>query len=140
LIWGGCGFRTQADVYPHISELFDAPVILLPLQSERFYHLDTCFCAIDEETVLIHAGSLTEDGLKMVRAIFRNVIECDDREAGEGMACNATAVLGRHVVIQKGNDKTNAQLAGYGYTVHEVDTSEYLKSGGSVFCMKMYVF
>lgn len=140
LVWGGSGFRTDARVYSHISALFGVPVIRLPLRSERFYHLDTCFCAIDEHTVLIHAPSLTEEGVDMIKAVFRNVIECDDKEANEGMACNATAIGGKHIVIQRGNSRTMAALTELGYEVHEVETSEYLKSGGSVFCMKMYVF
>ncbi|MBX9670623.1 MAG: hypothetical protein K2X93_23675 [Candidatus Obscuribacterales bacterium] len=140
LIWGGSGFRSASQAYPYISEFFGAPVIRLPLRSDRFYHLDTCFSAIDEETVLIHAASLTADGIAMIRSVFKNVIDCDDKEANEGMACNATAIGGKHVVIQKGNDTTVQALKRLNYTVHEVDTSEYIKSGGSVFCMKMYVF
>jgi len=140
LVWGGCGFRTQPEVYEHISEFFGVPVIRLPLRSDRFYHLDTCFCAIDEGTVLIHADSLTPEGIDMIRSVFANVIECDANEANDGMACNATAIGGKHVVIQKGSPKVVGTLRDLGYTVHEVETSEYLKSGGSVFCMKMYVF
>lgn len=140
LIWGGSGFRTEPGVYPHVSEFFGAPVIRLELKSDRFYHLDTCFCAIDERTVLIHPGSMTPLGVAMIKAVFENVIECDDKEAKELMACNATALGGGHVIIQKGNVNSIATLRKLGYTVHEVDTSEYMKSGGSVFCMKMYVF
>jgi N-dimethylarginine dimethylaminohydrolase len=112
----------------------------LQLQSDRFYHLDTCFAAIDDKTVLVHAKSLTDEGMTMVRAVFENVIECDDTEANEGMACNATALGGKHVVIQPGNTKAVTALRKLGYKVHEVETGEFLKSGGSVFCMKMYVF
>lgn len=140
LVWGGSGFRTLPDAFPHISEYFGVPVIRLPLQSERFYHLDTCFAAIDEHTVLIHPNSLTSEGIAMIRAVFDNVIECDDTEANEGMACNATAFAAKQIVIQQGCKSVVSILQGLGYTVHEVNTSEFLKSGGSVFCMKMYVF
>lgn len=139
LIWGGVGTRTQKEAYEPLSRFFDAPVIVLPLLAERFYHLDTCFCAIDEETVLIHVPSFSAEAISLVRAVFKHVIECDDEEAAEGMACNATALFGKTVVIQKGNLKTKAKLLELGYDVVEVDTSEFMKSGGSVFCMKMYV-
>lgn len=140
LVWGGSGFRTQPEAYPHISKLFSVPVIRLPLHSDRFYHLDTCFAAIDEKTVLINSRSLTPEGVEMIRTVFENVVDCDEIEANEGMACNATAIGGKHVIIQKGNTKAVKTLRTLGYEVTEVDTSEYLKSGGSVFCMKMYVF
>ncbi len=140
LIWGGCGFRTDAGAYEHLSRIFGVPVIRLHLQSETFYHLDTCFAAVDENTVLVHANALTDEGVRLIRGVFSNVIECDDEEAAIGMACNATAFGGRDVVIQKGSKKVVAELIRLGYRVHEVDTSEFLKSGGSTFCMKMYVF
>ncbi len=140
LVWGGSGYRSQAEAYPHLSELFAVPVIRLPLKSDRFYHLDTCFAAIDEETVMLNPNAISDEGLDMIRLVFRNVIECDDDESSKLMACNATAIGGKHVVIHRGSSKTVSILASLGYSVHEVDTSEFLKSGGSVFCMKMYVF
>ena len=33
--------------------------------------------------------------------------------------------------------KVEEKLKGEGFKVYEVDTSEFMKSGGSVFCMKM---
>lgn len=140
LVWGGSGFRTAPEAYPHISNFFGVPIIRLPLQSERFYHLDTCFAAVDERTVVIHAKSFTSEGRAMIHSLFANVIECDDHEANDLMACNLTAIGGRHIVIQKGCSRAVSALKDLGYLVHEVNTSEYMKSGGSVFCMKMYVF
>lgn len=140
LVWGGHGHRTQAEAYEAVAETFGVPVIRLKLLSERFYHLDTCFCAIDEGTVLINPRSLEPRGLELIRAVFQRVVECPPDEADGGMACNATAIGGRHVVIQRGNRRTVAALRDLGYEVHEVDTTEFLRSGGSVFCMKMYVF
>ncbi len=140
LIWGGHGHRTDPTAYEAVSAAFDIPVIRLKLLSDRFYHLDTCLCALDERTALINPLSFESRGLALIRAIFPQVIECPPREADQGMACNATAIGGKHVVIQKGNAQTVAALRAYNFTVHEVETTEYLKSGGSVFCMKMYVF
>ena len=140
LIWGGCGARSDQEVYPWIADQFDVPVIRLPLRSEKFYHLDTCFAAIDEHTALIHPRALTAEAVAMVRAVFRRVIEVKDDEAETGMACNACAITGQHVVLQTGSAEAVRRLHELNYQVHEVETAEYLKSGGSVFCMKMYVF
>ena len=140
LLWGGWGFRTDPRAYEALSRWFGVPVLRMTLKSDRFYHLDTCFCAVDDKTALVHPGALSRDGQALVRRVFRNVVEVDDREALEGMACNAAAVGGRRVVLQKGNPRTAAALERLGYETLEVDTSEYMKSGGSVFCLKMYVF
>jgi len=140
LIWGGYGHRTSKEVYEKISEVFDAPVLPLELKTETFYHLDTCFCPVDEKTALVYPPALTGEGLEMVRHAFPRLIEVDEREAVEGMACNAAAFPGNYVVIQRGAATVNAKLRELGFQVVEVDTSEFLKSGGSVFCMKMYLF
>jgi N-dimethylarginine dimethylaminohydrolase len=41
------------------------------------------------------------------------------------------------IVIQKGSNKLTQRLRQSGFTLHEVETSEFMKAGGSVFCMKM---
>ncbi|MEK6706179.1 MAG: arginine deiminase-related protein [Bdellovibrionota bacterium] len=140
LIWGGYGHRTNPEVYSSISDFFGAPVITLELKTERFYHLDTCFCPIDEKTVLVYPPSLTDKGMALIRKIFSDVIVVNQYEAMERMACNAAAFLSKHVVIQRGSEQVNQELRRRGFKVTEVETSEYMKSGGSVFCMKMTLF
>lgn len=140
LIWGGYGYRTSIDVYDLISEIFSTPVIALELIDPKFYHLDTCFCVLDEETVLIYPKAFTEEGLKNIRAIFPNIIEANQHEAEHLFACNATCPDGKNVFIQEGCTEANQAMREAGFTVHEFNTEEYLKSGGSVFCMKMLLW
>ncbi|MBZ5619667.1 MAG: hypothetical protein LAQ69_13230 [Acidobacteriia bacterium] len=140
LIWGGYGPRTSQRVYYELADIFDAPVLPLELRTELFYHLDTCFCPIDEKTVLVYPPALTAPGMDLLRDVFERVIEVDAYEARDSMACNAAPFLGRHVVIQTGAVKVNRALLDLGFEVIEVETSEFMKSGGSVFCMKMHLF
>ncbi|MFO0972581.1 MAG: arginine deiminase-related protein [Phycisphaerae bacterium] len=137
LIWGGYGHRTEPQIYNELAALFDVPVVRLRLCSDRFYHLDTCLCALDERTALVHAASFEPRGLELIRALFSDVIECPADEAETGMACNAAAIGERSVVLQRGNPRTVAALRQRGFDAREVETGEYLRSGGSVFCMKM---
>lgn len=140
LIWGGYGVRSTRPAFDQISEQLDVPVVLLELHDERFYHLDTCFCCLDEWSVLVHPPALTEESMEMVRRLFTNVIEADPSEAKTLLAANAVSVNGADVFISKGCVKTAARLAENGYRVHEIDTSEFQKSGGSVYCMKLLVW
>ncbi len=140
LIWGGYGFRTEPQAYEEISERFGVPVLRLKLTSDRFYHLDTAFCPLDEKTVLYDPPAIAPEGRALIERVFERVIECPHEDAVERLACNATPIGGRHVVIHQGSERTVRLLRDAGYEVHEVDTGEFLKSGGSVFCMKMYVF
>lgn len=137
LLWGGYGYRSSPDAYAYISETFEVPVITVELTHPSFYHLDTCFSSIDAETALIYPPAFTSEGLALIRKLIPNVLEAPSREAEELFACNATCPDGKNVLIQKGCPATNSQLKKAGFAVHEVETGEYLKSGGSVFCMKM---
>lgn len=137
LLWGGHGFRTDLSVYETISKAVDAPVIALHLDDPEFYHLDTCLCILDEETALIYPPAYDAEGLALLRHFFPRIIEAPEREARELFACNAHSPDGKHVVIQRGCAETNKALGEHGFTVIEVNTDEYLKSGGSVFCMKL---
>lgn len=138
VLWGGYGQRSSAEVYPFLARLFGVEALTLELATD-FYHLDTCFCPIDEKTVLLHPKAFTRGGLAQIRRHFQRVIEADAADARERFACNAV-VHGRHVVIQSGCTALEDGLRKAGCEVHRVETGEFLKSGGSVYCMKQWLF
>ena len=69
--------------------------------------------------------------------MFENLIEVPLEEAKEGFVTNGHSPNGTHFIVHKGNDVTVSKLKEIGIEVMEIDTGEFLKSGGSVFCMKM---
>ena len=140
LLWGGYGYRSSLRAYEKISDTFELPVIALELVDDAFYHLDTCFCVLDKNSVLIYPDAFTDEGLELINAIFETVIEATEYEAKKLFACNATCPDGRNVIIQEGCTDVNKKLRDAGFAVHEVNTGEFLKSGGSVFCMKQMVW
>ncbi|MDX1591839.1 MAG: arginine deiminase-related protein, partial [Balneolaceae bacterium] len=81
LLWGGFGFRSSLNAYEQISDMLDTPVIALELVDEKFYHLDTCFCSLNEKNVLIYPDAFTDEGLKLIHALYDNVIEATSYEA-----------------------------------------------------------
>ncbi|MCP9291512.1 dimethylarginine dimethylaminohydrolase family protein [Gracilimonas sediminicola] len=140
LLWGGYGYRSSKEVYDVISETFNTPVIALELIDERFYHLDTCLCILDSDTALIYPKAFTDEGLELIHTLFTNVIEASKYEAEKLFACNATCPDGKNVFIQQGCVDVNHKLKESGFKVHEFSTYQFLKSGGSVFCMKMLLW
>jgi N-dimethylarginine dimethylaminohydrolase len=145
LLWGGYGHRTDAEAYKEISELLKVPVVLLKLEDPRFYHLDTCFIPVDENTALLTPAAFKPEDLKGFKKLFKNIIEIPDEEANKYFALNAHLVNDRKskkkvAVIQKGTTVMKKELNKLGFEVTEIDTSEYIKSGGSCFCMKMMVY
>lgn len=140
LLWGGYGYRSTPDVYHHISDIFKTPVIALKLVNEKFYHLDTCLCILNEDTAMVYPAAFSEEGQELIKALFKNIIEVSKYEAENLFACNATSVDGKNVFIQQGCVDVNHKLKEAGFNVHEFSTYEFLKSGGSVFCMKMMLW
>jgi N-dimethylarginine dimethylaminohydrolase len=137
-IWAGHGARTAIEAHATLAEVFGAPVGSLRLEDERFYHLDTCLCALDERTALWFPGAFDEEGRALLARGFEELIEVDEEEAAGAFACNAAAFPSGAVVIDRRAARTIAKLARY--RVIPVDTGEFLKSGGSVYCLKQYVY
>lgn len=136
LLWGGYGYRTDVEVYQHLSRMLNLRVLALRLSDPDFYHLDTCLSVLDEQTALIFPSAFDEDGLAFLSHFFKRLIEAPENEARTLFACNAHSPDGKHVLIQRGCTETNRRLATAGFKPVELDTDEFLKSGGSVFCMK----
>jgi len=139
VIWGGCGPRSVAAAYPFLAEVFGVEVVTLELATADFYHLDTCFCPLDRHTVLLYPAAFTPAGLARIRERFPRVLEADAADARDRFACNAAAHDG-HVILERGSARVEASLRALGFEVHAVETGEFLKSGGSVYCMKQWLF
>ena len=137
LIWGGWGFRTSREAYRTVAELTGAPVALLELTQPGFYHLDTCLCVLDRDHVLICEEAFTADGVALIESLVPTVIRAPLHEASALFAVNACCPDGRNVFIQQGCTDVNKTLRDHGFHVHEFSTFEFMKSGGSVFCMKL---
>ena len=137
LLWGGYGYRTHRQVYERFADKLGVPVVALALTDPDFYHLDTCFCPLDEQTVLIYPDAFSDVGRSHIDDHFERVLEAPEEEARTLFACNAHSPDGEYVLIQRGCDETNALLREAGYVPVELDTDEFLKAGGSVFCMKL---
>ncbi|KAF0250001.1 MAG: amidinotransferase [bacterium] len=140
MLWGGYGHRTSLTAYEEIAVKLSIPLIALELHTNEFYHLDTCFCVLDPKTVLIYSEAFTTTGLKLIHHFFPRVIEVTAQDAKESFACNAHVFDYKTVVIQRGAVNTVNKLSQAGFEVIEVDTGEFIKSGGSVFCLKIMIY
>ncbi len=145
LLYGGYGHRTDAEAYKEISQLLQVPIVLLKLEDPRFYHLDTCFIPADENTALLTPSAFRNEDLQGLKKLFKNIIEIPDEEADKFFALNAHLVNDHQskkkaAVLQKGTVVMSRELNKLGFEISEIDTSEYIKSGGSCFCMKMMLY
>lgn len=133
--------RTDLEALHQVASITGIPIIGIHLTHKDFYHLNTTLCLVSPETCVVYPEGVGAEGMRILRQLFRNVIEVPKEEAyAPNFACNAFSPDGRVVLIQYSCEKTIAALEDLGYIVLRVDTSEFIKSGGSVFCMKMMVY
>ena len=78
--------------------------------------------------------------LELILKIFPIVVTSSEADAVSRMACNAAVWRSKTAIIQKGATAAAGHMRAMGLDVIEVDTSEFVKSGGSVYCMKQYLF
>ena len=113
------------------------PVIELQLVDEYCYHLDTCLCPLNDEAALLYPGAFSSETLDKIRKGWKRIHELSVAEAhqfvGNGIASN-----GRYITSHATENLIQI-LAREGLTPVLVDTSEFEKSGGSAFCMKVFL-
>jgi N-dimethylarginine dimethylaminohydrolase len=137
LLIGGHGGRSEATALAALADIIGAPVVPLPLRGEVFYHLDTCLALLDEDSVLLHPPAFVPEALQTLAVLFPRRIEADADEARAQLACNAHALPSGHVLLPAGAPRTADRLRRHGYEPVPVDLSEFHKSGGSVFCLRL---
>ncbi|HEY5095897.1 MAG TPA: hypothetical protein VII69_12350 [Candidatus Eremiobacteraceae bacterium] len=139
VLYAGYGWRSDAASHPVLARVFEAEIVPLRLADERFYHLDTALCAVDSDTALIVAEAFDQSGLGELQNRFKRLLRIELDEA-LSMAANAATGADGSIVIDCAAQKTIAMLKSLGYIVRAVDTGEFRKSGGSVYCMKQYLY
>ncbi|CAE7860245.1 PYRB [Symbiodinium microadriaticum] len=92
-------------------------VVRAKLVDPYFYHLDTCFCPLnDEGDYLIYPPAFDAESLKAIREIGNIEVQVPEDEAKQ-FACNAV-VIDNNVILPWGCEETEAQLQGLGYETH----------------------
>lgn len=136
-IWAGHGFRSTRTAITRFADAMrdlGFPVIPLQLVDEHCYHLDTCFCPLSNESVMIYPGAFASDSLEQIRHGWPRVHELS-RDEALGFMANGIVANGRYITPRV-TPNLSAILAQENLVPVVVDTSEFEKSGGSVFCMK----
>lgn len=140
LLWCGYGFRSSYGALEYLGNDLGLAVVPLELIDENFYHLDTCFAIIDSKTVVWTPKAFSSQSQELIDKFFPVTIEIPYEEAKQSFSCNCWSVDGKNVIVPVNTPVLQKKLLAHGFKVHELDTSEYLKSGGSVFCLKLSYF
>lgn len=133
----GYGFRTHLLVAKELEKITEKKVIPLKLISPHFYHLDTCLAFLRQGEVAYVKEAFAPESIEVLKEQFENLIEIPFAEATGGLACNLFCPDQKTVLIDESNVGTISMLRDRKYEIKAVDTSEFRKSGGSVFCLKL---
>lgn len=137
LFWAGHGQRSTANSLVAIADTFGRPVVGLELATDRFYHLDTCFCPLSGGRLLYYPPAFTPEALATIHAWVRpeDRIAATDEDAA-AFCVNAINV-GCQIVMAKTPTLLKNRLNALGYTVTEVDLAPFILSGGGAYCMTL---
>jgi N-dimethylarginine dimethylaminohydrolase len=135
--WAGHGQRSTANSLPAIADTFGRPVVGLELATDRFYHLDTCFCPLSGGRLLYYPPAFTAKALVTIHDHVRTQDRIPATEEDAAAFCVNAVNVGRHIVMAKAPARLKNRLTGLGYTVTEVDLSPFILSGGGAYCMTL---
>lgn len=136
-LWTGYGFRTEIEAHAKIKAFFDTDLVSIRLTDARFYHIDTCFCPLEDGYLMYHPPAFDYESRIAIESRIppHKRIVVDTADAGN-FACNAVNI-GDQVILNKASDPLKARLMLAGFEVHEVELSEFLKAGGSAKCLTL---
>ncbi|MDB5499449.1 MAG: amidinotransferase, partial [Phenylobacterium sp.] len=137
LFWVGYGPRSSKSSVAAIGRTFGEEVVGLELASDRFYHLDTCFCPLAGGKVLYYPAAFTPAAQAAIRERVPEAqrIEATAEEA-EAFCVNAVNLDAR-VIMARAPASLRGKLLAGGYSLTEIDLDPFILSGGAAYCMTL---
>jgi len=135
--WGGYGPRSSRGALAVIRDLFGQEVAPLELASERFYHLDTCFCPLSGGEVLYYPPAFTDAGLAAIRERVAPDLRIEASEAEAAAFCVNAVNIGRTLIMARAPDSLRSTLTARGYALVEIGLDPFILSGGGAYCMTL---
>ena len=135
-IIGGYGFRSNLKGLRAASEILQLELISVKLKNPQFYHLDTCFTMLNDELALYYPGAFSKYTISKLKEHFELIPV--DSAAAHKFVCNSI-VSGQDILMPAGNESTANMLEDYGFRTRLINTAEFLKSGGSLQCMALWI-
>lgn len=129
----GTGFRTSTESRSYIEEILKLPVISLKLVDPYFYHLDTCLLPLDSETIVYYPPAFDSKSQEILKKMVPQLIEFS-REDLDYFTANSV-VHGSTILCQKALPEFRKKVEGMGFSIIELDVSEFNKSGGGIHCL-----
>jgi N-dimethylarginine dimethylaminohydrolase len=146
----GYGFRSTKKSFEILGKLLNKiyrsfklqppKLLIVPLKSKDYYHLDVAMLEFDNTKCIIHKNAFSVESTQKIKNFLGEenvfVIDTDDS------FCLNAVVDGPNLMTHRLKTKAlKTELETItGKKIKEIDTSEFEKSGGSVRCMTLDIF
>lgn len=137
----GYGFRTSKQAKFHVEKFLnkvsrETKLLHAELINPNFYHLDTCFCPLDNGYVLYYPGAFSEQTVESFKEIFQDKLIPLSKEDASDFGCNAVSV-GNILILNKASRDLKNKLGLLDIAVIENSLTQYMLSGGSSKCLTL---
>lgn len=137
LFWAGYGPRSSKASLPILRKVFGQDVVPLELASDRYYHLDTCFCPLSGGEVLYYPKAFSERALAAIHEQVPEALRIEATDADAAAFCVNAVNLERTIVMATPPAELRARLEARGYEVRAVPLDPFILSGGAAYCMTL---
>lgn len=135
--WVGYGQRSVEESVAVIAETFGIRVERLPLVTERFYHLDTCFHVLPRGEVLYYPPAFSAETQARIAAIVPPEQRIVATEEDARHFCVNAVAFDDQVIMAAPPASLVERLSALGYTVSGVPLQPFMLSGGGAYCMTL---
>ena len=135
--WAGYGQRSIRAAIDVLQDFFAKPVVPLALATDRFYHLDTCFCPLSGGEILFYPPAFTPEALARIHQYVTPDQRLEASAEDAAAFCVNAVNIGRTVVMARAPDHVRRLLTARGYRVVDVNLDPFILSGGGAYCMTL---
>jgi len=137
LFWVGYGQRSTRGSVAAIRKTFGEEAVGLELASDRFYHLDTCFCPLSGGQVLYYPPAFTPQSLAAIRERVPPELRIEASAEEAAAFCVNAVNLDDRLIMARAPASLRAKLQAAGYRLTEIDLDPFILSGGAAYCMTL---
>jgi N-dimethylarginine dimethylaminohydrolase len=137
IFWVGYGQRSTRSSVTAIRRAFGQEVVALELASDRFYHLDTCFCPLAGGELLYYPPAFTPQSQAAIRERVPPAQRIEASAEDAAAFCVNAVNLDDRLIMARAPASLRARLEAAGYRLTEIDLDPFILSGGAAYCMTL---
>ncbi len=136
-LWAGYGHRSALDSHGLLAKWLELEVLSLRLVDDRFYHLDTCFCPLQDGYLLYYPPAFDELSCRLIqqRVPADKLFAVSEKDA-VNFACNAVNI-DKVVLLNRATPQYVDRLQEWGFQVIQTELTEFMKAGGAAKCLTL---